>query len=795
MKKHHVVPFALSFCLYIPMAAAQDAASPPAAEAIPGSMPEPAPAESAAGAAPGAAAIPEQTAGIEEIIVTAQKRQEAVNSVPMSITALSGNSLRDQGISSVGDLQKIVPGFRYTQSAYSTPIYSIRGIGFNESSLGAKPNVSVYVDEVPLPFPILTAGASMDLQRVEVLKGPQGTLFGQNSTGGAVNYIAAKPTDTFSAGFSDEYGSFNTSVIEGFVSGPLADTLKGRVAIKTEQGGDWQQSYTTDNENGKKNKTAARVLFDWAPSGALKAELNLNGYVDRSDEQAAQLIAITPLSQARVEKYTPDLLTYPTSPQDNRAADWGPSDTYSRDNRFVQSALRVDYELTQDLTLTSISSYSSYKQDRDVDPDGTTLQNIEYHTDGDIDSVNQELRLAGALGERTRWIVGANYAHDKVKQRDDGNVTYNGNAYALGSPPFFVYYNYSDQKFDTKSAFANVDFDLTDRLTAHAAARYTQADLDFSGCTGDSGDGSLATAWNRVFGTAVAAGDCTTTTLEADGSLNAGLKSRTLDENNLSWRTGLDWKPADGTLLYANISKGYKSGSFPILSASFDAQLDPATQESVLAYETGFKTRLLDRTMQFNGAVFYYDYKDKQVRGRVIDPVFGPLEALVNIPKSSVKGAELQLTWLPVAGLTTNVGGTYVDSEIKDFQNYDPYGHPGDFSGEAFPLTSKWQGFVDAQYEWPLNNDLNGFAGANLSYQSSTNGGLGDLDILKIDGYALLDLRAGVATADGKWRFSVWGRNLTDEYYWTIADHISDTTVRYTGMPTTVGVSVAYRYE
>jgi len=742
--------------------------------------------------ATGAPADPatESTArSLEEVVVTAQKREESINDVPMSISALSADDLRKQGVYGVGDLMKVVPGFHYTASAYSTPIYAIRGIGFNESSLGAKPNVSVYVDEIPLPFPIVTAGASMDLQRVEVLKGPQGTLFGQNSTGGAINYIAAKPTDSLETGVSAEFGRFNTTTLDGYLSGPLADTVQGRIAIQSELGDEWQESHTSDRELGKRRKNAARALLAWEPSERLKTQLMLNGYIDRSDEQASQFIAATPLRQPNV--FAPLIDTYPIAPQDARAADWGPGEHYRRDNRFYQAALRVDYSLSDEMTLTSISAYSAYTQDRIQDPDGMSLHNIEYHTDADIDSISEELRLAGEIGASTRWIVGANYARDNVEQRDDGNITYNNNAYALGAPPFFTYFNFSDQRFDTRAAFANLDFDLTPTVTAHAAARYTQADLDFAGCTGDAGDGTLSAAWNRVFGTAVAPGECVTLT----PTFQTGLVNKELDETNVSWRGGLDWHPTSDLLVYANVSKGYKSGSFPILSASTASQLNPVTQESVLAYELGFKLTSSERTLQLNGAAFYYDYKDKQVRGRVVVPVFGALEALVNVPKSKVQGAELQLNWLAMEGLTANVGVTYIDSEIEDFQNFDPYGRPANFDGESFPLTPGWQGFADVQYEWPLNDSLRAFVGANVSHQSSTYGAMGELELLKIDAYTLLDLRAGAETQDGRWRFTIWGRNVTDEYYWTLAEHVSDTTVRFAAMPATYGISVALRYR
>jgi outer membrane receptor protein involved in Fe transport len=331
---------------------------------------------------------------------------------------------------------------------------------------------------------------------------------------------------------------------------------------------------------------------------------------------------------------------------------------------------------------------------------------------------------------------------------------------------------------------------LTSTLTANASARYTRTKIGFAGCTGDAGDGELANGWSAVFGTAVKPGGCVT----LGPTFQAGLATSTLDQHNVSWRTGLNYKPDENVLIYANVSRGYKAGSYPILSASSASQLTPVTQESVTAYEAGFKTTLADRTLQLSGAAFYYDYSDKQVRGRVIVPVFGPLEALVNVPKSRVIGAEFQALWKPVRGLTINLSGTYADSKILDgFTNYNAYGMVQNFSGEAFPLTSKFQGDVDAAYEFPLRVGVDGFVGANVNEQSKTNGALGELPLLAIDSYVLLDLRAGIKSNDGTWRFSVWGHNVTNKYYWTIADHIADTTVRYAGRPATFGATLSLR--
>ena len=219
-------------------------------------------------------------AAIQEIVVTAQKRAQSINDVGMSITAATGDQLKMLGITDTSQLAKLVPGFTFTQTGYGTAVYTIRGVGFQESSLAASPAVSVYVDEIPLPFPAETVAAALDPQRVEVLKGPQGLLYGENSTGGAVNYVAAKPTDYFTAGAKGSYGRFNTGDLEAFVSGPITDTLQGRLAVRTVQGGDWQYSYTRSDTVGAKNLTQARLLLDWRPSDDLEVSLNLNGWLD-----------------------------------------------------------------------------------------------------------------------------------------------------------------------------------------------------------------------------------------------------------------------------------------------------------------------------------------------------------------------------------------------------------------------------------------------------------------------------------------------------------------------------------
>jgi outer membrane receptor protein involved in Fe transport len=213
-----------------------------AAQAQTAAPPAPAQADSAAARGRDAQAST-ASATLQELVVTAQKREESINEVGMSIQAESGDRLNKLGIRDTSDLQKIVPGFQSTPTYYGTYVFTIRGVGFQDTSLAGNPTVSVYSDEAPLPFSILTNGATLDLERVEVLKGPQGTLFGNNATGGAVNYIARKPTDHWAAGVDATYGRFNDFDAMGFVSGPITDTLKFRAAVRINESGPWQKAY------------------------------------------------------------------------------------------------------------------------------------------------------------------------------------------------------------------------------------------------------------------------------------------------------------------------------------------------------------------------------------------------------------------------------------------------------------------------------------------------------------------------------------------------------------------------
>jgi outer membrane receptor protein involved in Fe transport len=371
----------------------------------------------------------------------------------------------------------------------------------------------------------------------------------------------------------------------------------------------------------------------------------------------------------------------------------------------------------------------------------------------------------------------------------------------------------------TAAGFANLEFDITRQLTFTAGGRYTDSHIDAALCTSDITGDPLGTGPTLYFvqgrpmasyvtGTCFSYNDLPYTVNGVPPG-GAGEYKDTLDEDNVSWRTGLNFKPYDGLLIYGNASKGYKQGGFASISASVFSQYLPVTQESVLAYEAGFKAAFLDGKLEADGAAFYYDYDNKQLRTKINPPLFGIQDALRNIPKSSIRGFELGLSGRPVAPLTFGAAFTYLDAKIDEFTGFiytDAAGNPiiTNFAGTRMPFTSKYQFNLNGNYEANLNSTLKGFIGASVSYRSDTVAAIGgDADppglispyqnIFRIASYTLVDAQFGVKAANDKWTASIFGKNLFDKYYWNNVISANDIIARYTGMPATYGVTFSIR--
>lgn len=751
------------------------------------------------------AANDDAASDVQEIVVTAQKRSERLQDVPLSINAATADQLRSSGITNSDQLQKIVPGFTAEKTAYGNPVFFIRGIGFNETTLGVSPSVSIYLDQQPLSFTPMARGAILDLERVEVLKGPQGTLFGENSTGGAINYIAAKPTQDLRAGVDLTYGRFGQADAEAFISSPISDTLSARFAVRSENRHEWQRGYANGDKIGSTRFLNGRLSLKWTPSDDVSLLLTANGWRDRSDVQQPQLIQYTPLLTGAAARPLPfPIESFPTAPRDPRAAGWDPDRSYRRDDWFYQFSGDLQADLSDAVHLASLTSYARYDQSVPVDADATIYPSFTTESQGRIKSFSQELRLNGEIGAGLKWMIGGNYKKDRVTERLVISPFQTSGAH-IGPVNFDSDFVENDQDIKSRSLFGSLDYKISDQLTIQGSARYTKQSRSFAGCNRDTGDGTLASAISLLstiltgMPQTIPTGACVTLDLN---NAPTPIVTDDLKEDNVSYRVSLNWKPDRDTLVYANITKGYKAGSFPTSAGTTTQQLRPITQESVLAYEVGAKLSPV-RKVQLSGAAFYYDYRDKQLLGYINDPVYGPLPSLVSIPKTHVKGGELSLAAGPFSGFTVTLNGTHILTRVdrNPLLPIGPYGNPASFIGNAFPLTPKWQGTADAVYRFDVSPDLKAFAGASVTGRTGTEASLLSHDpavaaferLLKVPGYALVDVRAGLEAADDRWRLEFWGRNIFNKFYNTGTTRISDFTIRFAGMAATYGVSLRYR--
>lgn len=783
--------------------------------------------------------------GVGEIIVTAQRRAEAINDVGMAIQAFDADSLTALRVTSVKDLTTIVPSFTVSQSYQGVPTYTLRGIGFNTINLSATSTVGTYVDEVAYAYPIMNTGPLMDLERVEVLKGPQGTLYGRNATAGLINFITAKPTESFEGRMAAEVGNYETINLEGYVSGPIADGLGLRLAFRSENSGDgWQRSNSRGERLGEIEKYGARISLKYEPSIDTNVDLSWFWWENKSDTVAGQGIGFTPAtdpanpagSNSRFFNAA-GLAAYiaANKPNDARDADWAPYAARSADigtglgldgplrenNEFSGLKLRIDQALSDDIKLVSLTSYNDFKRNALSDWSGVPYEILLQNTVGRINSFAEDFHVEGESGPVT-WLVGGYYAEDKIL---DSNRTLLGQNANVGlirfaglpllgtqfnccgytplqlSQAFRTYEDIGRIKTTTWSVFANADWRVSEQFKLNAGLRYTEDKQRYRGCSRDFNGNMLpnVNVVNRalyfqaygVLAAPISQGQCNTfdPATGAFGEVNS-----VLDEDNVSWRVAADWTPNDDTLLYASVSRGAKAGTTPINAANLARQNAPVKQELLTAYELGLKAMLADRTLQANVAAFYYDYKDKQISTYFADPIYTALSRLDNVPKSEAYGIEGDLTWRPSRAVTLAATALWLHTEVKDYLGTNAAGRPQNFDGAEFIYSPDFQGSLSFILDQPISDTLNLQATLNGRYQSKSNTIFEDLPLYKIPAYGVVNGSIGVSGPDDKWSVTLWARNLFDKYYWTAVASNANVVVRFASPPRTFGLTGAVRF-
>ena len=779
---------------------------------------------------------------LEETVVTAQKRSQNINDVGISINAFTGEQLQEFGVTTAEDIAQFTPGLTVNETAATgVPLYTIRGVGFQDYSTAATSTVGLYFDEVAMPYSVMTRGLIFDQERVEVLKGPQGDLFGANTTAGSINFISNKPTQEFEAGIRATYGNYEAYDIEGYVSGGN-DFVQGRLAATTEQSDEgWQESTTSNDKLGEKDASAVRGMVNIDINDDMSLLLIGHYVKDKSENRAntaydGTIIGLgefnnpyQPLNEYRLPNGSNFGETPPWySTGDNEKACW--TNTYTspitgktwdirpkRDNELKGGSARLDWDVSG-MTFTAITGYNDFTREEANDWDGGFYNDSSNINTTDLWVFSQEFRLSGEIDNVT-WLTGLYYTKDDMKE--DYHYFMSDSVFGLGAIPWGVDQfaptpileldtSYK-QRTESASIYAHAEWQFTDKWRLTLGGRYTHEERKWQGCTFVAEDGSLANFLNAQFGATLGAGDCGTIdddpnsptyifNLLGTPDVNDAFHvySDTIDTKRAMGKIGLDYMLDNDIMFYGSISQGFKSGGFNGANSNTTQQLEPYKEEVLTAYEIGSKATLLDGSMQLNTAAFYYDYKDKQEQDAAVTFV-GNISGLTNIPESEIYGAEVDLQWLPMAGLTLNAVAAYLHTEITRWHAVDtelsvwPDTVYFDASGEDLPQAPEWSYMALAKYEWPLGDNLVLDVGGDVVYTDSTTGSIRPED--GTDSYTLFNARVGIGAADGRWRAFLWGKNVTDEdYYPSAYTGGNGPYVRVQGMPRTYGVTLSYAF-
>ena len=751
-----------------------------------------------------------QQTALEEIIVTAQKREQGINDVGITVNAFTAGQLENYGVRSAEDLETITPGLTITNAQpQGVPVYTIRGVGFADYTTSASSTVGLYFDEVNLPYSVMTRGVLFDVERVEVLKGPQGDLYGRNTTAGQINFVSRKPTDEFAAGIKLGYSRFDVIDAEAYASGPLTDKARARVAVKTTQsaGDGWQKSLSRPGDRlGEYDDIAVRGLLDLDINENASLFLNLHWYEDNSDNMAATPFDGTIIGQPTALFLDPGRPVI-FSEGKNRLADWSPDLTPKRDNTLKGVSAKLDWDVGA-VNVTTISSYDKFEREETFDTSGVAFEDADIFNTTDLEVVSQELRISSSNDSNLYWLVGAYYSWDEMNESYYFNMDESFFSF-FGNPPGLEIDTRYDQTTEAIAGFAHVEYEFIQDVRLTLGARYTDEEREWSGCTYDGGDGSLGLLWNLALtpGTIVGRGFPDPGPLlpsgcgiydERPGSPTFGqlaVFSDTISTDKWMWKVTLDYSPTEDVLLYGTVAKGFKSGGFNGAAAQTHSQLLPYAAETLTAYEAGLKSVLFGGSLQLNLAGFYYDYKDKQEPSVAVTPV-GNISGLTNVPESESVGIEMESHWLVTTGLTLDLGIAWLNTEIKEYEAIDQFASSFptvvtfDASGSDLANSPNWQANGTLSYEWPVTGTMYMMVAGDFSYKDDNDGA----EQPPISDYFLVNARVRLSAADDRWGLTIWGRNIFNEEYWHSSSTSNCCYVRMNGMPATYGVSLDYEF-
>ncbi len=762
-----------------------------------------------------------QQSALEVIQVTAQKRSEDAQKTPISINVLGADDLKERGIEKIDDLQYSVPNLHMTETGISTQIY-IRGIGTGNNQ-GFEQSVGQYIDGVHYGRQQLLRMPFLDLERVEVLKGPQSILFGKNSVAGALNLSAAKPTQDFNAHVEASYQpSFGATEINGMVSGGITDTLSARVAIR-----DYQEDGYVDNSFLQRDETirdeqAYRVSLLWEPSEKMNFLLKVEH--DKFEGTGRQIEVVqdeaNPATGLNFSQYL-GLFGHPGAITENeinfeRQADNDEFSHNALDNiTFTANIMFGEY------TLTSISSLVSYEFTEECDCDYVAAPVFNVDIYEEYEQFSQELRIVSPLSETFDWIGGLYYQSNETDLDDRIKVPTNSilplaNAALLPIAGTSAGRNYT---LDSTmwSVFFQGNVHVNDDLTVTLGARYTSEDKDghreinireLAGSTIGEGDIAANPMAAILYDVAFA--------IQSEQSPLSPQGHNLTDSRSESAFTPLvsvQYKLDEDVMTYLSATTGFKAGGFDTRANNVDSW--EFEEEEATSYEFGVKSSLLDNTLEVNLAIYRTEYDNLQ-----ISQFDGTLGFNVgNAKETIVQGIEVDGRWLVMDSdtgtLTMNYAFAYLDHEFKDFKNGNCYNGqtpdgdigPGgvqlcDFTGKTGQYTPKFTSTLGFDYFTAVSFWGFEYFRANLGlYHASEQNVHPNLDPLyDINAYTKIDAR--IALEAENWSIALFGRNLTDEKVLTYAGNVplsgssfgTNTFYGFVDRPATVGLQIQYDF-
>lgn len=736
-------------------------------------------------------------AQIEEVVVTAQKREQSVQDVPIAVSSLSSEEIKDLGFESASDIQFQTPGLVVSYSSTSAiPNFSLRGVGLNDFTAIQSSPVAIHVDNVYYGNSTLLNFALFDIDRVEVLKGPQGTLYGRNSTGGAVNFFSAKPTDSFEAGLDIGYANNNKISTEAFVSGALTDDLLGRLsATRTRQtGGDY--THPVYGELGEKDQYAVRAQLLWAASDTTDIHWTLFGGEDQSDANQYQGFGAYALdgsgnlcsSIAQGQLSTSAACSF--DPAGTVTVD--DNDPYTSQAGLVNrddvsawgTSLQIDTEWNG-LAITSITGFNQSDRVSQEDADGSPLRNVDVSYETEFTQMTQEIRFANTDAERWQWTLGLFYSDDELDSpRTETDL----------SDLFGGFRQNHAYRLDTESSavFFNNEFELRDDTRLIAGIRYTDEDRHFRGgtITVESGLGPDSQGNTRPSPGPLP------TDYNNPALFDSAYLNKEIGFNKWSWRLGINHDLTDYSMLYANISNGFKSGGFVGDITVGEILAEPYDAETLTAYEIGIKADLFDGVLRWNSSLFYYDYRDIILALTITDnPALDLLLTNENGSDADIKGFESDLWWAPNEHWDVKFGFTYLDSEQEALETR-PFQVAEQLDGSALPYAPKLSANGIVRYQQDVGSNWTMSAQVDFTSRSNHYGEAMNSDLSRIAGYSIFNARLGFGPQDGSWNASLWVKNLNDKRYF---QYVNDLTglgsfIRTPGAPRAYGLNVSFSF-